>query len=634
MIYLLRNYVELAYIFIKGRCNVDYFLFRFEISRYEYKNDIMIIKKMAPYYGVNINDNEGTISMEIIDKSLYEKMFKSFSSCYYMYRFSLYENDSLITFFISSRILDNQRVNVDDLAQEIGYSKSNLRNPLKKARAFLSEYSIQTFHKPYYGLYAKGSEFDIRLCLCDIYIKLIPEIIDVSNNLNLLKNYDYNEIYNTFVLFCMENNIFLTAADNKSICHYLTITKNRLSKGMKISEISIEEEILCHIEKNKNLFDLANQIFDLFCFEKNNKEVLAFIVVLFIHNIDTSDLAKCVNKLFFSEKQLLTKNILQEINDVFHIDIKDQNYLFSIDNKISEIIIKNHTNRLVDVDERGLGRHPNTVAYPLCYFINLLLKKTVSQFYNTEIDNALTEGITDIIYCYIESLMVQFDKYNIAVTSRFNQDTAVLLKNNLMMNIDKSYTNSMEVFNFVQLLNGNNKIIDNIDLIISDVKIKVNKKVLVYTEVNNSMVKLESFLRFNRNICKCLGVKTCIISKNLIKDNNISFEEILANNSDFSYEEIHEKIKSSYIYKGVVLVFFPTNENEFLMQLGGLSESVLVNQHKVYNYVLIKGRIDETNARIVNVMLHELIYDPIFMETVITNPSLKTLNDHINMLVK
>ena len=242
--------------------------------------------------------------------------------------------------------------------------------------------------------------------------------------------------------------------------------------------------------------------------------------------------------------------------------------------------------------------------------------------------------LKDIIYCYIESLMVQFDKYNIAVTSRFNQDTAVLLKNNLMMNIDKSYTNSMEVFNFVQLLNGNNKIIDNIDLIISDVKIKVNKKVLVYTEVNNSMVKLESFLRFNRNICKCLGVKTCIISKNLIKDNNISFEEILANNSDFSYEEIHEKIKSSYIYKGVVLVFFPTNENEFLMQLGGLSESVLVNQHKVYNYVLIKGRIDETNARIVNVMLHELIYDPIFMETVITNPSLKTLNDHINMLVK
>ena len=73
MVYLLRNYVEMSYLFMKNQCDIDYFYYRFELSKYEYKNDLIALKDMAESYGVKIEADEYKIKLFIIDRDKCEK---------------------------------------------------------------------------------------------------------------------------------------------------------------------------------------------------------------------------------------------------------------------------------------------------------------------------------------------------------------------------------------------------------------------------------------------------------------------------------------------------------------------------------------------------------------------------------
>lgn len=634
MFYLLRNYVELAYLFIKGSCEIDYFLFRFEVSKYEYKNDILRLKEMAPNYGVMIHEDQDCLKLKVVDDNLYEKMCKPFFSCYYIHRFVFNDNDQLIKLLISSRLLDNHYFIVEKFAEEFGYSKSNLRNPLKKARTFLQKYSITTLHKPYYGLYTEGNEFDIRICLCDIYVRLMPEIVDISNKFKIIQNYDYAYVHHEFVKFCINNNVSLSANDRKSICNYLTITKDRLAKGKGIDELHIEDKILVELSQNAYLRNLAHLIFDVFGLQKNDKEIAALMVILFIHNVNNQDVINCTNKLFFEEKETLKKQIFENVKNLFGLDIKDSKFLEVINHKVCGLVIKKHTNKLDKITDRISGRNANVHTFPLCYAINSVINDTVSKFYNISLESAATESLADIFYYYIESLESQFKKYNIAIGSRLNNDSTKLFRDNLVKEIDSKYINSIETYDFIQLSDNIDNCLEDIDLIIVDSKFKTEKKLIIVSDVKSSIVRLEAYLRYNRDMCKCLGKNGKIISKNLNNKSDKNFEELLSEDGMFTIDEIHRSMLTPFYFKGIMLLLIPTKENDFILQLGEIAEPMITNNHKINNYIIMKCGIDETNAKVINILLHELIDDPIFVESVKSQPSMKTLNEHINMILK
>ena len=130
-------------------------------------------------------------------------------------------------------------------------------------------------------------------------------------------------------------------------------------------------------------------------------------------------------------------------------------------------------------------------------------------------ESAATESLADIFYYYIESLESQFKKYNIAIGSRLNNDSTKLFRDNLVKEIDSKYINSIETYDFIQLSDNIDNCLEDIDLIIVDSKFKTEKKLIIVSDVKSSIVRLEAYLRYNRDMCKCLGKNGKIISKNL-----------------------------------------------------------------------------------------------------------------------
>lgn len=637
MIYILRNYVELAYLILKNGCKDETFVYRFELSKYEYKNDLMVMKEMAPNYGVEIHEENGYINLEIVNKTLYDKMYKLLYSCYYTNRYIFNDNDILIQMLISSKLLSDTCLNIEEFADRIGFSKSNLRTPVKKMRDFLKRYEINTFGKPYYGLCAEGNEFDIRICLSDIYVKLTPELLFVGDSNQYIEKFDYLCVYTSFGHYCVQHDLELSAEDNKAICYYLSVTKDRVGKGHQINQLHVEQDILEKLSENERLKAIAKDILSHVQLELNELEVLAFMVVLLTSNISKQDTFHYVNTLYAEEKRELKKLILSNLKVIYHLNIQDEIYLSALDEELDSIIIKKHTGKLEKITERFLGRTPNVHSFPLCYFINETLKDTIGNFYERNINRAVTETLSDIVYYYIENLEFSFKKYDIVVASRFNRYAPVLFKEKLKKDVDQKYIGTVDTCDhFANILNHTEEYVNNYDLIITDARVLNVKNGISFSDVDNSIVNLETYLRLHRDMCSCLskGNDVMVINQDIKVSKMEKLEKAIFDGGYVQQEELHESMKHAYLLKGILSLLIPFDGDTCTLQFGEFSHPLIIENQKVYSYHIFKGKLSEDNIRIVNVILHELVMDPIFVETLKLNPNKNTLNEQINMIIK
>jgi len=637
MFYLLRNYVEFVYLILRKECKADNFVYRFELSKYEYKNDVEILKEMAPNYGIEIIEDNNVIRVNITNKDLYDKMFTLLSSCYYTNRYIFNDNDILIQMLISSKLLNNVYLNIDEFAENIGFSRSNLRTPIKKTRAFLKNYNINTFGKPYYGLCSEGSEFDIRICLSDIYAKITPEILYVGDNNTYIDKFDYLSTHTSFAEFCVQNHLQFSEEDNKVVCYYLSVTKDRLFKGYVMNQFNAEKEMLEKLSENTRLQNIAKDILEYLQLDTNHYEKLALMVVLLNCNVDKQDAEYYVTTLYFEEKIELEKRILSKLKEVYHLHIHDAIYLNALSEEINSIIIKKHTGKLVKIMERFLGRTPNVHSYPLCYFINETLKDTISDYYNLKINRAVTETLADIVYYYIENLEFSFKKYDIVVASCFDRYAPILFREKLKKDLDQKYIRKIDACEyFSDLLNHTDEFIKNYDLIITDTKLQNVEIGISFSDVNNSIVRLETYLRHHRDMCSCLskGNDIKVIHQNIVINKKGMLEKAIFECGNFENDEIHRSIQHAYQLKGILSLLIPYDGDECILQFGNFSKPLIIDDQKIHSYHIFKGKLSENNIRIINVILHELILDPIFVEVLKENPNKNTLNEQINMIIK
>lgn len=636
MVYALRNYVELAYIILKNGCTCDTFVYRFELSKYEYKNDMNTLKEMAPRYGIKLIVDTVNIAYEIREQAVYDQMYKLLYSCYYTNRYIFNDNDILIQMLLSRKLLNSTYLNMEEYAETIGFSKSSLRIPVKKTRDFLNVYGIHTYGKPYYGLCAEGNEFDVRTCLSDIYVKLTPELFAMKDHAADEEQFDYLYVYTAFVRYCTDYKLQLSAEDNKEICYYLSVTRERLLKGHAITELKIEQLMLERLSENGDLKAIAKEIFSYIQLEPDEIEILAFMVVLLTSNIDRQYTKYYVNTLYIEEKKEISSRILTRLKEVYHLNIQDQLYVRAMEEELDSIIIKKHTGKLVKVTERFLGRTPNVNSFPLCYFINETLKDTIEGYYHLEINRAVTETLADIVYYYIENLDFTFQKYDIIVASRFDRYAPLLLKEKLKKELDPKYIRNIDICNhFADILNHTEEFVEHYDLIITDARVLHMKNGISFSDVNNSIVRLETYLRLHRDMCSCINEGNIkVIYQNIHMSKSKKLEDAIFACSDFDLEEIRKSIRHAYTLKGILSLLIPCDGEECSLQFGDFSSPLLINNQKVNSYHIFKGKLSESNIRIINVILHELVLDPIFIEALKSTPDKSTVNEQINMIIK
>lgn len=174
------------------------------------------------------------------------------------------------------------------------------------------------------------------------------------------------------------------------------------------------------------------------------------------------------------------------------------------------------------------------------------------------------------------------------------------------------------------------------DLILCDERLSNDPLFLSYAEIRNDLNNINAYLQMLRDLFGNDLKKEDIRTQELKLSDGWA-EELLAESrafpvAAFTVEEIQKK--TICVNDCLVLLLTQQMAPHSLLQFGKLKSRLRVGDKRVSRYLLLSGRVNAQNIRIINLLLYELIQDPLFWATLTSCPCPETLNNQINRLLK
>lgn len=175
-------------------------------------------------YSININDED--LFLSFMKKESHEEL----------------SGEERIDYIIIELLSSDDGVKMEDLAESLYISRSQLKNDMVEVRGKLANYDLEVKHSPYQGLYVEGDEYNKRLVLTHHahkrYEMLETQVSKVVSS--CLQNYEYS----------------ISDENFENLVHHLCVMVKRIEKGYPIT---LEKETKISLMKEKE-YELANDI--------------------------------------------------------------------------------------------------------------------------------------------------------------------------------------------------------------------------------------------------------------------------------------------------------------------------------------------------------------------------------------
>ncbi len=146
----------------------------FEMNRNTFKNNLQSMHDIFEENGFCIEGKTGKgngyrIIISDWDKyhTYYQNLLKGHTARDADFNYQRDRVNYIIHSFLA--LNENEYILMDELAEDMGISRSLLSKDMTQVKSLLSKYHLQIESKSWYGSFLKGSEFDIRACLTEIY---------------------------------------------------------------------------------------------------------------------------------------------------------------------------------------------------------------------------------------------------------------------------------------------------------------------------------------------------------------------------------------------------------------------------------------------------------------------------------
>ena len=222
----LLHYYQLGYLLQHPGMSRKGFLSRFGLSEYQGRQTERALQNLQSEFGLAF-DFKTFINCRITASALYNRRCPDlFAFCQRLTPLINSETDLWLKASLARLLLMAAGpLTVDSLAQQVGYSKSNIRDPLKWARGYIESYGLTVAVRPTDGLQDKGSQLKIRLCLSDLYGILDPAVVSPEDN------YCRRRLQISRLVDEVVEQQQLDGLNTSAVVSYLSIAATRISAG-------------------------------------------------------------------------------------------------------------------------------------------------------------------------------------------------------------------------------------------------------------------------------------------------------------------------------------------------------------------------------------------------------------------
>ena len=582
--YSIDDYKKACYIILRPDLTPEYFIRHFGMSRYEYSICQQRLKELQKFYGIEYHFEENRIHWTVTDEKQFQQHYKGMWSFYNRHRRNLTNRSELVRgLYIARKILlANDHTDLDAVSETMGFSRSNLRNAIKLCRTFLQSYNIRLENAPHYGVYPMGNEWNIRRCLMAIYslldVNVIPEE-DYPEIAEGLSNPHYPVLRGKVYEALLHNSCNYSQAQVRRLTYYIFFQHLRIRQGRIFSGFeNIHPAIIGYVRSSERLMKISADI-TRSCFGGeafSEQEILSVAMMLFEMYDEPEEFCAFVEATFPEEANDLVMLLYQNIQQL--------------------------------LAERYGNEAAGICCAPLC----------------------------ELIAFYIQGIDYAAPRLRIGITARSDIYAPEMIRNLLLAKLNPRYYSSVECCTYVDMLENIPEARKKYDLILCDERLSNDPLFLSYAEIRNDLNNINAYLQMLRDLFGNDLKKEDIRTQELKLSDGWA-EELLAESrafpvAAFTVEEIQKK--TICVNDCLVLLLTQQTAPHSLLQFGKLKSRLRVGDKRVSRYLLLSGRVNAQNIRIINLLLYELIQDPLFWATLTSCPCPETLNNQINRLLK
>ncbi len=641
--YSIDDYKKACYIILRPDLTPEYFIRHFGMSRYEYSICQQRLKELQKFYGIEYHFEENRIHWTVTDEKQFQQHYKGMWSFYNRHRRNLTNRSELVRgLYIARKILlANDHTDLDAVSETMGFSRSNLRNAIKLCRTFLQSYNIRLENAPHYGVYPMGNEWNIRRCLMAIYslldVNVIPEE-DYPEIAEGLSNPHYPVLREKVYEALLHNSCNYSQAQVRRLTYYIFFQHLRIRQGRIFSGFeNIHPAIIGYVRSSERLMKISADI-TRSCFGGeafSEQEILSVAMMLFEMYDEPEEFCAFVEATFPEEA-----NDLYRMVDGYLL----RSYGFSITGLYSSIL-RTTLYRLIIHHQMGLlsehAGHSESRAqmisdYPLVMLLYQNIQQLLAERYGNEAAGICCAPLCGLIAFYIQGMDYAAPRLRIGITARSDIYAPEMIRNLLLAKLNPRYYSSVECCTYVDMLENIPEARKKYDLILCDERLSNDPLFLSYAEIRNDLNNINAYLQMLRDLFGNDLKKEDIRTQELKLSDGWA-EELLAESrafpvAAFTVEEIQKK--TICVNDCLVLLLTQQTAPHSLLQFGKLKSRLRVGDKRVSRYLLLSGRVNAQNIRIINLLLYELIQDPLFWATLTSCPCPETLNNQINRLLK
>lgn len=641
--YSIDDYKKACYIILRPDLTPEYFIRHFGMSRYEYSICQQRLKELQKFYGIEYHFEENRIHWTVTDEKQFQQHYKGMWSFYNRHRRNLTNRSELVRgLYIARKILlANDHTDLDAVSETMGFSRSNLRNAIKLCRTFLQSYNIRLENAPHYGVYPMGNEWNIRRCLMAIYslldVNVIPEE-DYPEIAEGLSNPHYPVLREKVYEALLHNSCNYSQAQVRRLTYYIFFQHLRIRQGRIFSGFeNIHPAIIGYVRSSERLMKISADI-TRSCFGGeafSEQEILSVAMMLFEMYDEPEEFCAFVEATFPEEA-----NDLYRMVDGYLL----RSYGFSITGLYSSIL-RTTLYRLIIHHQMGLlsehAGHSESRAqmisdYPLVMLLYQNIQQLLAERYGNEAAGICCAPLCELIAFYIQGMDYAAPRLRIGITARSDIYAPEMIRNLLLTKLNPRYYSSVECCTYVDMLENIPEARKKYDLILCDERLSNDPLFLSYAEIRNDLNNINAYLQMLRDLFGNDLKKEDIRTQELKLSDGWA-EELLAESrafpvAAFTVEEIQKK--TICVNDCLVLLLTQQTAPHSLLQFGKLKSRLRVGDKRVSRYLLLSGRVNAQNIRIINLLLYELIQDPLFWATLTSCPCPEMLNNQINRLLK
>lgn len=141
-----------------------------------------------------------------------------------------------VVYLLKQFLLNNGYIKLEYFEEEMFVSKSTIQNDLKQVRKILASYHLKLLHRPHYGLYIHGDEYQKRLCLANYMHN--QQLNSDSNRSQLLvfKEDLYKKIHTIIIKKVNQYKIEISDISLENLATHITIACKRIEEGFLIED--------------------------------------------------------------------------------------------------------------------------------------------------------------------------------------------------------------------------------------------------------------------------------------------------------------------------------------------------------------------------------------------------------------